>query len=237
MAVALVQKNGAGPGSVAGAGVPPAWGATTTAGNLLLICGYDTSGTAGTWNTTPSGYTLVTGDPFSMDTTPTVALYGIYWKIAAGSDATPGNYGQSTGATNTYITYTYEFSSTTGWNVSPFDTSAGTAASATAVVTKASGSTATLAQASELAVAVFASKSVAASALTFSNGYTVDRPTSPSAAFWFGWKETSATTAESTTASWTGSESCGVRVATFKTASAAAARPGQRVVRRVGAGR
>ena len=234
MAITLRQKNGsAQTGTLTAA--PPAWGSATVAGNLLIMVGAEAAATAGTWPTLPAGWNVFAPTP-AVFASAAGNPYGIFWKIAAGTDATPGAYGESS-STQNWVTYTYEFVNPLGWIASAADVGACPAAGV-AAVTKASGSTATLAQAQELAIALMAGNA-AVTALTFTNGYTVDLPGTSNGKMWFGWKETVSTAAESTTANWTTSTPCGCRVATFKTSAAAApaGRSEITVVRRVWSGR
>lgn len=230
MTITLVQKNGANAIGTVSCTVP-AWGSTTTAGNLLLVVVSDATQANTAWTAVPAGYTEVfSTNGFQFDTNG-FSRYGLFWKIAAGSDATPGVCTCST--TSSWSAYTYEFSATDGWATSAFDTEAHSAGAGTLVTTLASGSTATLAQANELAVAVYAGDGTN-SALTFTNGYTNAIPTTNNTRLWLGWQETAATTAQSTTASWTTSRRPGVRVATFMTGAAAPITP--RVMSAVGVG-
>lgn len=213
MAITLVQKVGSANTGTLKA-TPPAWSTTPTLGNLLLVCGTETLNSGSTW-TAPSGYTATASTPFLFWNAGNEASSGLYWKIAGASEATPGTYGDTT-STQDYVTYIYEFAAPGGWLVTPTDVEAHTAANATAVSTAASGSTAALAQADELAFAMTALSAVV-TALTFTNGYTVDRPTTANGKLWAGWKETAATTAENTTASWTTAARANVKIVTFMT--------------------
>lgn len=214
MTIAAVQKNAAAT-AAANSATMPAWGSTTTAGNLLLVIAMSTScPAANTWTATPTGYTAVTTSPQSYDSAAPREAYAIFWKIAAGGDATPSVCSVSSG-TPAWVVYTYEFAASFGWLVSPIDTQSASATSNTPGTTKNSGATAALAQTGELGFAVQAA-TAAVTALSFNNGYTVDNPASPNGKLWVGWQELAVTTAQNSTASWTGSQISGCRVAMFK---------------------
>lgn len=211
MAITLVQKNGANTTGAISATMP-AWGVAPTAGNLLLVYCNEFGANLGTWPTHPAGYTAITSTPFSYNSS-TLDAYGLYWKIATGGDATPGAIGEGSGTAN-WTVYTFEFNSPTGWKTTPFDKEVHSVASGTGGVSKASGSTATTSQASELAIAM-AALSAAGTALTFSGSYVLATPTTNSGTTWLGWKELTTTGVQSTTASWTTSRASGARIATF----------------------
>lgn len=220
MAITTVQKNALTTASGT-SGVCPAWGSATTAGNLLLIIINELGAFTGTWSTPPSGYTAFAPTPFIYWTTPSDP-YGIFWKIAAGSDATPANVGADSGVGGPWLIYTYEFSAPNGWLTTPNDAEAHSAAGSTAVTTIASGSTAALAQANELAVAVLA-RSVAGSAMTPGGSWAINDPASGAdIRLTVATQETAATTALTFSPTWTTSARPGARIATFKTAAAAA---------------
>jgi hypothetical protein len=234
VAITTVQKN-ANITASGTSGTCPAWGTTTTAGNLLLIFINELGAFTGTWSNTPTGYTAYSPSPFIYWTTPSDP-YGIYWKIATGGDATPAAIGADGGSAGPWLIYTYEFSSPTGWLSTPNDAEIHSAASSTAVTSVASGSTATLAQANELAVAVHA-RSVVGSTTTFNGGFSNNDPsTGGDTRLSIATQETAATTALATTATWTTSARAGVRIATFKTAAAASNKSGIHVVSRTWAG-
>lgn len=236
MAIVRVQKNGLITASGT-TGTCPAWGTPTTAGNLLLILINELGAFTGTWNATPAGYTAFAPTP-SIYWTTTTDPHGIYWKIATGSDATPGNIGADSGSGGPWVIYTVEYSSPNGWATTPNDAHVESPAGSTAVATKASGTSGTLAQSNELALALGAF-SVVVTGLTFSNGYNLEGiPTGGDGTTQFAWQETASTAALSTTASWTTNARPGIRIASFKTGAAAAAagRSDIMVVRRVGCG-
>ena len=214
MAITLVQKNGSASTGTLDA-TPPAWSSTTTAGNLLIIVGCEVNCTNATWPTAPSGYTAFTSNAFTFYAAGIVGVYGGYYKIAAGSDATPGHYGETTG-TQDWVTYTYEFNNPLNWKSPQADQECHTAASSTQVTSQVSANTGTLAQSQELAILISA-HDVAVTAESYTNSFTVDRPGTSNGKLWFGWKETSVTTALNSTASWTTLARVGVKIFTFKT--------------------
>lgn len=234
MAIIRVQKNGAFRAGTNSA-LMPAWGSTTVAGNLLLLVVSESSAANGTWTTTPAGWTAFAPSPFTFNTT-SLDGSGLFWKIAAGGDATPGTLAESGVNVADWTIYTYEFSSPTGWLSTPSDKEVHSAAGAVLGTTKASGSTATLAQANELCMSLLSTTN-AVTACTFSAGYTLDNPATANGTSWVGWQEVNATTAQSTTATWTGSQVNCCRIFTFKTGPVVALRPALRVVRRTWAGR
>lgn len=217
-----VQKNGSTSTGTLNA-TPPAWGSTTKAGNLLLVVGHEVNGTAGTWPTTPAGYTGAGTTPFNYATTLSPA-YGIFWKIAAGGDATPGNYGE-TSSTQDWVTYTYEFFYPGGWLASPVDSTNQTAQSNTSATTKAGGllTQMKLAPSTQLVVAILGGNA-ATSAQSFDNGFFIDQPTTNSGKLVFTWLESVGSGAGPSglypvTASWTTSTPNGIKQATFMTGS------------------
>jgi hypothetical protein len=234
VAITLVQSNAATTASGT-SGTSPAWGSTTAAGNLLLIVINETGGFTGVWSTPPSGYTAIVSSP-SIYHTSTTSPFGMFWKIAAGSDATPPSIGADTGSGGPWSIYTYEFHSPTGWVTSAFDKSVTSAASNTSAASKASGSTAALSQADELAVAHCALEAASAG-FAWTGGFTAAQPTGATTYNYFGWQETAATTALSTTPTWTTAQVAGCRIATFKVAAASTVtKSGIHVVRRTWAG-
>jgi hypothetical protein len=212
VAITLVQKNGSVQTGTLAA-TPPAWSVATTAGNLLIIVCHEQVGTNLTWPTVPAGYTAVTGTPFAYESAG--GAVGLFWKIAAGGDATPGNIGE-TSSTQNYETYTYEFASSAGWQSPPVDVLVKTAASTATATSKASGSTAALAQADELVFGI-AALYTAGTALSFaSTALALATPTTSSTKLWVGRTESAATTAQGTTASWTTAAASCIWVTTFK---------------------
>jgi hypothetical protein len=216
MAITLVQSNGSASTGTLDA-TPPAWGTPTTAGNLLIIVGNEVNITTGAWGTTPSGYTAFPTNAFTWYTTGIGGVHGGYWKIAAGSDATPGHWGE-TSSTQDYVTYTYEFACTTGWVASAIDKEVHSAATTVATTSKASGATATLSQPVELILGMCHTQ-VAVTALSFaSNPYTLATPGTANGKLRCGWIEVNG-------------------ICTFKAAAAASGpRPRQSVKRLVRSG-
>lgn len=237
MAITLRQSNAATTAS-ATTGTSPAWGSTTVAGNLLLLVINETGGFTGTWSGTPAGYTAVTATPSIYNTT-TTSPFGIYYKIAAGGDATPGTIGADSGAGGPWSVYTYEFVSPTGWLAqgSVLDKVVTSAASSTSATSKASGSTGTLTQANELAIS-HAALEIGSAGFAWTGSFTAAQPTGNVNYNYFGWQEVNATTALSTTPTWTTADVAGARIATFMTAAAATAvtKSGIHVVKRTWAG-
>ena len=192
---------------------PPAWGSTPLIGSLLLIVGHEVNGTAGTWGTTPAGYTAFSSTPFVYESALTAA-YGIYWKIATATEATPGNYGEVS-STQDWVTYTYEFQAPFGWIASPPNQAVVTAQSSTAGTTKATGNTGALGNQTQLCLYV-GGFNAAVSALTVTDGFVIDRPGTSNGKLWVGWRESNSTEIRNTTASWTTSIANGQRIATFR---------------------
>jgi hypothetical protein len=210
------QANGA-TGATGGTGTPPGWGTATVLNNLLLLIVNSRGGnTASDTAVAAAGWNRITDSPFNYYSGGS-NYAGIYWKIAAGGDATPPAFTDS--GTPTWDIYTYEFASTTGWISSANDVTVHSAASNTAGTTKASGSSATLAQTDELALAINAA-SVARSAFAFTGSFVIDLPTTNSTALEVGWYETAATTALATTPTWTTSARNVSWVVSFKPNSA-----------------
>jgi hypothetical protein len=220
VAITLVQSNGSASTGTLDA-TPPAWGSSPVAGNLLIICCCEVNITAGTWGTTPAGYTAMPFTPFQFYTAGIGGVYGGYWKIAAGGDATPGHIGETT-STQDWVTYTYEFANPNGWLTSPVDQETHTAAGTATGTASASGSSGTLAQAQELAICIVG-HDVTVPSPAFTNGYVSAPPTTNNGKLGFAWQETASTAAVSTTASWSVvAARWGVKQVTFMTATAAA---------------
>ena len=217
MSITLRQSNGTNLTANA-TGTSPAWGTTTVAGNLLILVVNTMSGTSlVTTNITGGGWTNV---PTTLNYyTSGVDFAGIFWKIAAGSDSTPGTM-SDTGSPLWQI-YTYEFVSTTGWAASPYDVTVNSGAAGSTAANKASGSTATLAQADELAIAINGAYVATRTGFAWTGGFTAAQPATNSVGLEFGWQETAATTALSTTPTWTTATYTVSWIATFKTAAAA----------------
>lgn len=220
MAITLRQSNALFTGGNVSASFA-AWSPATVAGNLLLLFVHNFSAAAGTtWSATPAGYTAYSPTPFGYGSVN--GQSGIFWKIAAGSDATPGVVTRSSGTAN-WETYAAEFNNPAGWVATPSDAEAHSAATGTAGVSKASGSTAALAQANELAVALLTPFSGTSLIPTFNGGFVLDTTISVADTMDVAWQETASTAALATTADWTGGTStiAGCRIATFKTVASA----------------
>lgn len=223
MAITLVQKVGKVDTGLIKA-IPPAWSTPTTAGNLLLIAACEVNGTNNTWPTAPTGYTAAPSTPFIHYNAGITGVHGLYYKIAAGADATPSTFGESSG-TQDWVTYLFEFAAPGGWLALPADVEAHSAVRSTQFATPTATpavTTATLAQANEL-VFCLSAHDIATTLETHSGGLVIDRPTTANGKLWTSWVEVNATTAFSTTAVWTTSARCGLKLQTFKTAAAGGA--------------
>jgi hypothetical protein len=230
MPITLVQKNGsASTGTITA--TPPAWGTTTTAGNLLVIVGCEVNGTNNTWPTSPAGYTAMSNTPFNYYAAGITGSHGGYYKIAAGADATPGVYGESTGTAD-WVTYTYEFAVDGGWINPPADQEQRNAASSTQVTSLAALATGALKQVRELAVCIVA-HDIAVTSPSLTN-YTLELPTTNNGKLQFGWQETQIATPVGFTASWTTLARCGIKQFTYRPRSSRTFNP--KSVRRTGSG-
>lgn len=194
---------------------PPAWSSTPLVGSLLLIIGHETQGTAGTWGTTPAGYTAFTNTPFIFSSTAT-SCYGLYWKIAGAGEATPGHYGEVT-STQDWVTYTYEFTAPFGWVASPPNQAVVEAQDNTAVTSTASGNTGQLEPNMQQLAIAMTGHAAATTSETYTGGFLIDRPGTNNGKLWFGWQEVGPDHDQlAVTANWTTSTPSGARIATFR---------------------
>jgi hypothetical protein len=210
--ITRVQTNGSASTGTLDA-TPPAWASTPKVGSLLVIVGHEVNGTAGTWGTTPAGYTAFSSTPNLYATTLTPA-YGLFWKIAGAGEATPGHYGEVT-STQDWVTYTYEFANPYGWIASPPNQAVVTAQSNTPATTIGTGNTGALQNQTQLAMIV-SGFNAAVTALSYTNGFVVDRPGTSNGKLWVGWREVNNTDQLSSTVAWTTSVINGSRIATFR---------------------
>jgi len=217
MAITLVQSNFNGQSGTLVA-TPPPWSVATTAGNLLVVLGCEVNGTMNTWPTLPAGYTVMPSTPFIHYNAGITGVHGGFSKIAAGSDATCGTYGETT-STQDWETIIMEFANPGGWLNATVDVESHTAVSSTQQTSKAGVALAALAQAVELAIVLDAhdisvtSESYASSAFAHVAGLNKLQG---------GWLETaSAASGLNTTASWTTSARAGIKLVTFRTAAPA----------------
>jgi hypothetical protein len=188
--------------------------ATPTQNNLLVAVLFTRSSA---W-TLPSGFSLaIEHDNTSNDDSLVIA-----YKVAGASEADPQWSGLDAGGDGTGAAASvYEFSGTA--TVSPFD-DAEVSTGISSGTSKSSGTTATLAQADEVAIAGFGYRGVVPGAtISFTNSYTIGPNTNPVsdgggalAALLDAYRIVAATTAQETTASWTGTSDVIGAIATFK---------------------
>lgn len=166
-----VQKNVATTASALSATMP-AWGSTTTKGNLLVIYAMN-RGTNVAITANPSGYSASGNTPSFWNSGQSF----IYYKIAAGGEATPTTITRS-GTLTSWTVYTYEYSAEPyGWLpvavVLDKETLSTTGAgSVTSRTVAASGTS--VEQSGALAVCETHSQGLTPSSYT--NGYVADEP-------------------------------------------------------------
>lgn len=196
MAASLRQKASA---TSIIASVAATFGSTPVAGNLLIAAVTTNIGT---------GSTAITG--FSTATSVAVGVAGglvIFYKVSAGNETTI----TATGTLATLMDlHIFEYSGID--NASPLDKVASTADGGAGVTSRASGTTATLTQANELAFAAIATAGANGGNVSWSNSYVAETTTTD---LQTADLITAATTATSSTATWNTSQRAAGAIATF----------------------
>lgn len=185
------------------------WDSTPTAGNLLIARSYVLGGTS---SGSITGWTQVVNVLYGVGN----RYVAVYFKIAGASEGSV-TCSATTAATTSLVIE--EWSSSTGWDSSPFDKSASTATTGIAVTSRSTGTTATTTVADELAISVIGYGSTV-TGISWSNSFTAsfEQPTG-ALVFAGAHKVLSATGAVESTASWTTARVAGAAVATFKSNS------------------